>query len=90
MYIKSLRNEIRHLSLNGCLIFYRVNRGVYFEGKLLVLLHSQITYMYKKRTKHAQLEISIKVEYHRIVKVKAHTRFCNGKKVKVKAHYRRY
>ncbi len=46
--------------------------------------------MYKKRTSHAQLEISIKVEYHRIVKVKAHTRFCNGKEVKVKAHYRRY
>ena len=70
--------------------FYRFNRGVYFEGKALVLLHSQITYMYKKRTSHAQLEISINVEYHRIVKVKAHTRFCNGKKVKVKTHYHRY
>lgn len=46
--------------------------------------------MYKKRTSHAQLEISINVEYHRIVKVKAHTRFCNDKKEKVKTHYRRY
>ncbi len=36
------------------------------------------------------LEISLRVEVVRLVKVKAYTRVCNGKEQKVRSHYRRY
>lgn len=35
-----------------------------------------------------ELKYTVKVETAKIIKVKAHTRICNGKKVKVRSHYR--
>jgi hypothetical protein len=46
--------------------------------------------MNKRRTYNKLVQISIGVEVERIVKVKAHTRICNGKNVKVRSHYRKY
>ena len=36
------------------------------------------------------IQISVRVEVVRLVKVRAYTRWRNGKQVKVRSHYRRY
>ena len=42
------------------------------------------------RTYLMLIQFSIRVEFVRLVRVKAHTRWRNGKVVKVRSHYRRY
>ena len=44
----------------------------------------------KKRTESQDVQISIRVEVVKLVRVKAHERVRNGKVEKVRAHYRRY
>ncbi len=44
----------------------------------------------KKRTQIARLEISLRVEVLKLVKVKSYTRIRNGKIERVKGHERRY
>ncbi len=44
----------------------------------------------KKRLDFVFLEISLRVELIRIVRVKAYTRIRNGRIQKVRSHYRRY
>ena len=44
----------------------------------------------KKRTESQDVQISIRVEVVKVVRVKAHKRVRNGKVEKVGAHYRRY
>ena len=44
----------------------------------------------KKRTKSQDVQISIRVEVAKLVRVKAYNRIRNGKVEKVRAHYRRY
>jgi hypothetical protein len=44
----------------------------------------------KKRTQSQDVQISIRVEVAKIVKVKAYKRVRDGKVEKVRAHYRRY
>ena len=36
------------------------------------------------------IQISVRVEVVRLVRVRAYTRWHNGKQVKVRSHYRRY
>ena len=43
-----------------------------------------------KRTESQDVQISIRVEVAKVVRVKAHKRVRNGKVEKVRAHYRRY
>ena len=44
----------------------------------------------KKRTQSQDVQISIRVEVAKLVKVKAYKRVRDGKVEKVRAHYRRY
>ena len=44
----------------------------------------------KKRTESQDVQISIRVEVVKLVRVKAHKRVRKGKVEKVRAHYRRY
>ncbi len=44
----------------------------------------------KKRTQSQDVQISIRVEVAKLVKVKAYKRVLDGKVEKVRAHYRRY
>ena len=42
-----------------------------------------------KRFVHLKVSVDLEFEAPKLVRVKAHTRVCNGKVVKVRSHYRR-
>lgn len=46
--------------------------------------------MHKKRTHKKIVVISARVEIRHLVKVRAHVRVVNGKRIKVRSHYRRF
>ena len=92
MFSFIVETDNRHLSSNGCLFYFRkaLNRGEVLNASLdssLTFNNINITLM---RTYSMLIQFSIGVEVVRLVRVRAYTRWRNGKQVKVRSHYRRY
>jgi hypothetical protein len=77
--------------MDVCFVFRKaLNRGEVMNASLdssLTFNNINITFM---RTYLTLILFSFRVEVVRLVRVKAYTRWNNGKIVKVRSHYRRY